>query len=61
MVEACITAGDAARSHRGASMAVCAVWDEKLRGLACRSCGGLEHEELMVVCDRCNSPYHREC
>lgn len=40
---------------------IAAVWDERLRGVACRRCGGLEVEELMVVCDRCDSPFHAAC
>lgn len=40
---------------------IAAVWDERLRGVACGRCQGLEHEDLMAVCDRCEVPYHTAC
>jgi len=55
--------GDAhqARCSAWALQRMCAVWDRRLEGKPCRHCGGHEQDELMVVCDRCESPYHREC
>jgi len=50
-----------ARCGEWALQRMCAVWDRRLEGKPCRHCGGQEHDELMVVCDRCESPYHREC
>ena len=38
-----------------------AVWSERLHGVACGRCGGLESEADMVVCDRCETPHHAEC
>ena len=43
------------------AQSICSVWDERLRGVVCRSCGLLDGEEDMAVCDRCESPYHAEC
>jgi hypothetical protein len=40
---------------------ISAVWDDRLRGVSCGTCSTLEQEELMVVCDRCEVPHHREC
>lgn len=38
-----------------------AAWDERLRGVPCALCEGLEGEAEMVVCDKCESPYHPHC
>ena len=41
--------------------AICAVWDERLRGKPCKECNTLRGEDDMVVCDRCEDCYHAEC
>ncbi|HLP30904.1 MAG TPA: PHD finger domain-containing protein [Geothrix sp.] len=41
--------------------AVMAAWDDRLRGVPCGTCTGLDHEEDMLVCDRCGTPHHQEC
>ena len=40
---------------------VYAGWDERLRGVPCRQCNGLEGEASMVVCDRCKGCWHPSC
>ena len=41
--------------------AVLAVWEERIRGVPCVICNGVEDEAEMVVCDRCNKPHHPNC
>ena len=38
-----------------------AIYDETLRGKPCVLCHGLEAEDEMLVCDRCNQPWHKTC
>ena len=40
---------------------VMAVWDERLRGVPCQKCQGLQEEAHMIVCDRCESCWHTSC
>ena len=35
-----------------------AAWDERLRNLPCRECGGISDEAHMVICDGCELPFH---
>ncbi len=38
-----------------------AIYDEALRGKPCALCHGLDEEDEMLVCDRCNQPWHKKC
>lgn len=38
-----------------------ARYEEALRGKPCLVCGGLQDEDNMVLCDRCEAPFHPEC
>ena len=40
---------------------VTAVWDETLRAIPCGKCGELDAGQDMVVCDRCEAPFHVHC
>ena len=34
---------------------------EALRGAPCGACGEAHDEHAMVLCDRCETPYHKVC
>jgi hypothetical protein len=40
---------------------ILAAWDDRLRGVPCGVCAGVDREEAMLVCDRCGDPFHAEC
>jgi hypothetical protein len=56
--------GDPPASHPPMQVpptSVAGIWDESLRGKPCGSCGRLDREDEMVVCDRCEGCWHPEC